>query len=500
MPRRRIEVLAAVVGAASLGAEIAAARLLAPWFGASTIVWANTIATVLVALSVGYWVGGRLADRDPTLAGLSRVVLCAAALLALVPFVAGPFLRISVEALDRVQAGAFVGSLIGVLVLVAVPVMLLGAVAPYAVRLSVRTVEEAGRVAGRLYAISTIGSLVGTFLSALAAHPARRHAAHVPGLRAGARRRRRPGAAAALRPGAGRRWRSCSPSRSGTVKATGDARVIWDRETEYQYARVTERPNGERRLELNEGQAVHSVYRPGEWLTDDYWDEMLVLPFATERAPAALDRDPRQRRRHDRARLRPLLPGDARRRRGDRPGADRRRAPALRPARAQPAPAHRRRAPVPAPVVAALGRDRRRRLPPALHPLLPVDPRVLRRGARPPHAGRRWCSSTSGTRATPTAWRRSSAPRWAGSSRASCAIPVKATNTVLVGTDAPASARALRRGDALAAPRPRGGERRRPPRGWRPRCAAARVYTDDRAPVEWLIDASIVHVAAEGDR
>ena len=65
---RRIEVRRRlVVGAASLGAEIAAARLLAPWFGASTIVWANTIATVLVALSVGYWVGGRLADRDPTL-------------------------------------------------------------------------------------------------------------------------------------------------------------------------------------------------------------------------------------------------------------------------------------------------------------------------------------------------------------------------------------------------------------------------------------------------
>ena len=78
MPGRRIEVLAAVVGAASLGAEIAAARLLAPWFGASTIVWANTIATVLVALSAGYWIGGRLADRDPTLAGLSRLVLCAA--------------------------------------------------------------------------------------------------------------------------------------------------------------------------------------------------------------------------------------------------------------------------------------------------------------------------------------------------------------------------------------------------------------------------------------
>src|SRR4051794_18067333 len=65
VPARRIQLVAAVVGAASLGAEIAAARLLAPWFGASTIIWANTIATVLVALSAGYWVGGGLPRRGP---------------------------------------------------------------------------------------------------------------------------------------------------------------------------------------------------------------------------------------------------------------------------------------------------------------------------------------------------------------------------------------------------------------------------------------------------
>src|SRR6476661_10505675 len=99
--RRPIELLAAVVGASSLGAEIAAARLLAPWFGASTIVWANTIATVLVALSIGYALGGRLADRNPTMKGLARWVLWAAAMLALVPFASGPFLRLSVRAFDN---------------------------------------------------------------------------------------------------------------------------------------------------------------------------------------------------------------------------------------------------------------------------------------------------------------------------------------------------------------------------------------------------------------
>src|SRR4051794_26765282 len=162
-----LSVLVFVVGTGSLGAEIAAVRLLAPYFGASTIVWANTIGVVLVALSLGYWVGGRLADRHPHLRGLCLLSLAAAALLALVPFVANPLLSLAVDALDEISAGAFLGSLLAVLALVAVPVLLLGAVSPWAIRLGVSSVEEAGTVAGRLYALSTAGSLVGTLASAL---------------------------------------------------------------------------------------------------------------------------------------------------------------------------------------------------------------------------------------------------------------------------------------------------------------------------------------------
>ncbi len=282
--RRLIFAIAAVVGMASLGSEIAGARLMAPWFGASTIVWANTIATVLVALSVGYWFGGRLADRDPTLRGLSRVVLIGSVLLAAVPFVAGPFLRVSVQALDRVEAGAFVGSLVAVLVLLAVPVLVLGTVAPYAVRLCVRSVGEAGEVAGRLYAVSTIGSLTGVFLSALLLIPVvgtrRTFLAFalalaivaLPGLRRAAVAV--PAAIALL---------IVIPVR--TIKPAQGATVIWERETDYQYARAIEYPDGERVLELNEGQAIHSVYKPGQWLTDNIWDEPLVLPFAARATP-----------------------------------------------------------------------------------------------------------------------------------------------------------------------------------------------------------------------
>src|SRR5215213_4277980 len=102
-----LELLVFVVGTTTLGAEIAAARLMAPFFGDSTIIWANTIAIVLVSLSIGYWFGGRLADRHPHMRGLCLLVLVAAVLLGLVPFVADPLLSLSVKAFDTIAIGAF---------------------------------------------------------------------------------------------------------------------------------------------------------------------------------------------------------------------------------------------------------------------------------------------------------------------------------------------------------------------------------------------------------
>ena len=497
VPARRIQILAAVVGAASLGAEIAAARLLAPWFGASTIIWANTIATVLVALSAGYWVGGRLADRDPTLAGLSRVVLGAAALLAVVPFIAGPFLRVSVEALDRVQAGAFVGSLVAVLLLVAAPVLLLGAVAPYAVRLSVRTVDEAGRVAGRLYAISTLGSLVGVFLSALVLIPL-----------AGTRRTFLAFALAlaiVAVPALGRRFVLAPLALAallaipvGTVKATGSARVIWDKETDYQYARVVEESDGERILELNEGQAIHSEYRPGEWLTGDYWDEMLVLPFAAgagaPRSVAILGNAAGTtarayghffpRTRVDAVEIDGALT-DVGRRLFDLRG------PNLHTYTADARP--------------FLRRSERR------YDLIVVD--AYRQPYIPFYLATREFFALARRHLTPRGMivinvghpERSDrlekvlSATMGAELRTVLRDPSEPTNTMLVGTDAPVSAGAMRGalGGMPGALRPvataTAGRLAPPLRG-------GRVYTDDVAPVEWLIDTSIVQVAARGER
>src|SRR3954453_22514023 len=498
-PRGRIQLVAAVVGAASLGAEIAAARLLAPYFGASTIVWANTIATVLVSLSAGYWVGGRFADRDPTLRGLCRLVLGAAALLAVVPFVAGPFLREAVDALDTIEAGAFVGSLLGVLVLVAAPVLLLGAVAPYAVRLSVATVEEAGRVTGRLYAISTLGSLVGVFLAALVLVPfagTRRTflvfalaLACVAVVGLARRALLAPLAVAAL---------MLVPA--GTVKATtGGDRLLAETETEYGCARVVEDPQGDRWLELNEGQARHPLLRAGGgYLTGDYWDEALVLPWAAPRRGPPGDIAILGSAAGTMARAYghffPRTWVDAVEIDGELTAIGRRwfdlRAPRLRTHTADARPFLRATARRFDLIVVDAYRQ----------PYIPFYLTtkeffaLARARLRPGGAVVVNVGHPEGSRRLERVLAATMRAAFAHVAR----DPSEDTNTQLIASDAPLSGARL-----AAAARRLPGDLRPVARSTAARLApglrGGRVYTDDVAPVEWLIDASIVKVAARGE-
>jgi spermidine synthase len=267
-------------GVGALATEITASRLLAPYFGSSTIVWANLIGIVLAGLAVGYWLGGRVADRRPSPTLLGLLVLGAALCVAALPFVAKPLLGVTVEGLDTVSAGAVVGSFVAVLLLFAPPVVLLGMVSPFAIRLAVVSVETAGAVAGRLYALSTAGSLVGTFLPALLLIPAigvQRTFLTVSAILAlsacsllGARYLAVVAAVAAL---------IVIPP--GAVKA--DPGLLHEETSYQQYIRVLQRPDGRRVLQLNEGVAVHSVWRRDSVLTGGEWDAALALPPLLDR-------------------------------------------------------------------------------------------------------------------------------------------------------------------------------------------------------------------------
>ena len=123
VPRVSHAALSALVfgaGTGSLAVEICASRLLAPYYGSSTIVWANLIGLVLASLALGYWLGGRLADRRPHARDLARLALVGAVAIALVPFAARPLLRVAVDAFDAISVGAFAASLFAVLALIAV--------------------------------------------------------------------------------------------------------------------------------------------------------------------------------------------------------------------------------------------------------------------------------------------------------------------------------------------------------------------------------------------
>jgi spermidine synthase len=271
----RLGAVVFIAGAATLSVEICASRLLAPYFGSSTVVWANVIGLILVYLSVGYWFGGRLADRRPERALLGRIVLVAALAIAAIPFVARPFLDATVEELDTASVGAAVGSFFAALLLFAVPVTLLGMVSPFAIRLALPSVENAGAVSGRLYGLSTIGSILGTFGAAIVFIPA-----------AGTQRTMIGTAvllvlASGLLLGA--RWQALTVAFAallavppGAVKSTHG--VIYEAESRYQYVDVRERSDGARVLELNEGVVANSLWYPRSVLTGGEWDMFLVVP------------------------------------------------------------------------------------------------------------------------------------------------------------------------------------------------------------------------------
>ncbi|MFH0911922.1 MAG: fused MFS/spermidine synthase [Planctomycetota bacterium] len=159
----RLKAAVFLCGAALMSLEMVGVRILNVYFGSTIYVWGAIIGIFLGALSLGYWLGGILADRSPRLPVLGVVILLSAASIFVIPWLAKPLCL----ALGRVESfGPRLQALLGSLALYFVPSVLMGMVSPFAVRLAAQEVRGLGRVAGRLYALSTLGSIAGTFLTA----------------------------------------------------------------------------------------------------------------------------------------------------------------------------------------------------------------------------------------------------------------------------------------------------------------------------------------------
>ncbi|HYE75062.1 MAG TPA: fused MFS/spermidine synthase, partial [Blastocatellia bacterium] len=158
----RLKIVTFVSGAALMGLEMAGGRVLAIHYGSSIYVWGSVIGTFLAALTFGYYIGGSLADRKPSLLLLTILILAAGCWLILIPLYADPVCRV----IGRFRPGDRLGTLLATGLIFSGPSILMGIVCPFAIRLGAEKIEKLGYVAGRLYALSTLGSIVGTIVTA----------------------------------------------------------------------------------------------------------------------------------------------------------------------------------------------------------------------------------------------------------------------------------------------------------------------------------------------
>ena len=141
--------------------EITGSRLLSPFIGSSTYVWTSLIGVILAALSLGYWLGGKTADLKPDLKILASIIFLAGGTVAVTILFKDIILSIIAQSSMILE----IKSLVAALLLFAPASVLLGFVTPYAVKLKMSSLADSGKTVGRLYALSTVGSIFGTFLA-----------------------------------------------------------------------------------------------------------------------------------------------------------------------------------------------------------------------------------------------------------------------------------------------------------------------------------------------
>jgi spermidine synthase len=155
-----------ITGAVILVLEILGTRIIAPYYGTTVYVWSALIAVTLLALTAGYFLGGWISDKRPNFDLLYFIILAAAAAVFTIPFMAPGILKATNG------LGARAGSFTSAAVLFTVPLLLLGMASPFAVKLSISELKDAGLTTGSLYGVSTIGSFIGAIVTGFFLIPA----------------------------------------------------------------------------------------------------------------------------------------------------------------------------------------------------------------------------------------------------------------------------------------------------------------------------------------
>ncbi|MEK6751467.1 MAG: fused MFS/spermidine synthase [Chloroflexota bacterium] len=285
-----------ISGMTTLAAELTAGRLIGNVFGTSNLVWASIIGLILIYLTLGYFLGGKWADANPTPGAMYRILAWAAFTVALVPYIAGPVLRSAASAFEALSVGIMAGSFVAVLILFIVPITLLGAISPFAIRLSVDDASKAGQISGQIYATSTLGSFIGTFLPTLVTIPTIGTTktflvfglfllfVALAGLGKFASRNEMlkliwmPIALAVI---------AILSAGQALKNNTGQ---VYEAESAYNYIQVQE-INGFTLLRLNDGQGIHSIYHPDTLFYNGPWEQFSVGPyFYANRSPDDVQR------------------------------------------------------------------------------------------------------------------------------------------------------------------------------------------------------------------
>ena len=160
MKKYKLEIIVFLSGAIGMGLELIAARVLSPYVGSSNVVWTSIIGIILVSMSLGYWLGGKKADKEASGNVLSRLLLGSALFTSIIPLLE----TIVVKEFAGIVSNLIVAAILCAIIVFSIPSFILAMISPFAVKMKSMQETEIGSLSGRISSLSTIGSIIGTFL------------------------------------------------------------------------------------------------------------------------------------------------------------------------------------------------------------------------------------------------------------------------------------------------------------------------------------------------